>query len=54
MTYIPIVDKMGHSMVNDFGIKMMIKKGAIEIVFKSLELFRIYQLIQPYMSEIWA
>ena len=33
-------------MVNGFDIKMIVKSHAIEILFKSLGPFRIYQLIR--------
>ena len=39
-------EKMGGSMVNGFDIKMMVKSSAIKTNLKSLEPFRIYQLIK--------
>ena len=40
-----IHEKCGHSMLNGFEIKKIVKSGAIEIVFKSWGPFRFYQLI---------
>ena len=36
---------MGHLDLNGFDIKMMVKSNATEIVYKSWEPFKIYQLI---------
>ena len=35
-------EKCGHSMANDFEIKMTVKSGAVEIDFKSWGPFKIY------------
>ena len=37
-------------MLNGFEIKMMVKSGAIEIIFKSHEPFQSYQLTGPAYS----